>query len=276
MEATRVAVIIVTHNSEPYIGRCLDALSRSEVLPGQIILVDAGSDTPGYLDALASYPHVQLIKAANIGFSRANNLGYQVCLSSIEYVLFLNPDAFVTPQTLARAVEIMEREPQAGCLTGRLLGYDITKDQPACLLDSTGIFRTWYGRWYDRSQGEVDHGQFGQKEAIPAACGAFMFCRRAALADAALVDDTIFDPAFFMYKEDIELSLRLRATGWRILYDPSVVLYHCRGWKRQRQAMPFAQRQMAAANEVLLYRRHPSPYILWALLKYLLVRLFAL
>ena len=79
-----------------------------------------------------------------------------------------------------------------------------------------------------------------------------------------------------MYKEDIELSLRLRATGWRILYDPRVELYHCRGWNRQRQTMPLARRVMASGNEVLLYRRHPSPYILWALLKYLLVRLFAL
>ena len=276
MEAVRVAVIIVTHNSQPFIGRCFEALCQSEVSPDQVILVDAGSEAPDYLEPFARHLQVQLIKTANTGFSRANNLGYQACAEAVKYILFLNPDAFVTPQTLARAVAVMEREPQAGCLTGRLLGYDITQGQPAGRLDSTGIFRKWYGRWYDRGQGEEDHGQFGQPEAVPAACGAFMFCRQAALAEVVLAGNSVFDPTFFMYKEDIELSLRLRRAGWRILYDPGLLVYHCRGWQRQRQAMPLARRHMAAANEMLLYRRHPSPYILWALLKYLLVRLFAL
>lgn len=276
MEAMPVAVIIVTHNSQSVIGRCFEALSQSDPPPDQIVLVDAGSAVPEYLDPLGRHPQVQLMKAANIGFSRANNLGYKAIADAAKYILFLNPDAFVMPQTLAQAMAIMERDPQAGCLTGRLLGYDIALGQPTGLLDSTGILRKWYGRWHDRGQGEEDHGQFGQLEAVPAACGAFMFCRRAALAQVALAEGAVFDPAFFMYKEDIELSLRLRQAGWHILYDPGLLVYHCRGWQRQRQAMPLAQRQMAAANEVLLYRRHPSPYILWALMKYLLVRLFAL
>ena len=276
MKPSPVAVVIVTHNSEPFIERCLAALGRSDLPPSQVILVDAGSDSSSWLEALASSAKASLIKSPNIGFSRANNLGYQACLPSAEFILFLNPDALVASQTLRCAASIMDRAPDIGCLTGRLLGYDITKDQPTGLLDSTGIFRKWYGRWYDRGQGEADRGQFSESGEVPAACGAFMFCRRTALAAAALKVGEIFDPAFFMYKEDIELSLRLRSVGWRVVYDPCLMVHHCRGWNRQRKVMPLARRTMAAANEVLLYRRHPSPYIIWALFKYMLVRLFAL
>ena len=45
-----------------------------------------------------------------------------------------------------------------------------------------------------------------------------------------------------------------------------------RGWQRERSRMPYNLRLAAATNEVRLYQRHPSPYILWALAKYLLVR----
>jgi hypothetical protein len=56
------------------------------------------------------------------------------------------------------------------------------------------------------------------------------------------------------------------------MYVPEVLVYHCRGWQRARQQMPLAQRLMAARSELLLYRKHPSPYLLWAWSKYLAVR----
>ena len=80
------------------------------------------------------------------------------------------------------------------------------------------------------------------------------------------------DPAFFLYKEDIELCLRLRAAGWHLLYQPALRALHCRGWQSERQAVPWSLRLTAAANEIRLYCRHPSPYLLWALAKYALVR----
>jgi GT2 family glycosyltransferase len=82
----------------------------------------------------------------------------------------------------------------------------------------------------------------------------------------------VFDPDFFLYKEDIELSLRMRKAGWQLLYDPRLLAYHGRGWNKKRGEMAVKLRCMAAANEILLYKKHPSPYMLWAWMKYLLVR----
>jgi GT2 family glycosyltransferase len=82
----------------------------------------------------------------------------------------------------------------------------------------------------------------------------------------------VFDSDFFLYKEDIELSLRLRKLGWSLLYDPRLTAYHCRGWN-SRNNMSRALRIVAAESEVLLYKKHPSPFIVWAFLKLMAVKL---
>jgi N-acetylglucosaminyl-diphospho-decaprenol L-rhamnosyltransferase len=270
----KIAVIVVTHNSQQDIQMCLAALRKQENVSLLVIVVDSGSADPSYLDSLQDNPDTLVFRNENIGFSRANNLGYSSIPPGIEYVLFLNPDAFPAKDALTRALAIMERESQVACLTGRLLGYDRNKGGPNGLLDSTGIFRKWYGRWYDRGQGEVEKGQYRNREYLSAACGAFMFCRKSCLDRVALRKNEIFDPDFFLYKEDIELSLRLREKGFQILYASEIEIFHCRGWQKEREKVPFKLRRLSASNEILLCLKHPSLYIFWAFFKYLLVILF--
>jgi len=271
---SRIAVIIVTHNSEGVLNRCLTALLCQSQKVQQILLVDSASDNPSYVERLAAgKPNIRVLALSkNVGFARANNAGYDLCDSASEYILFLNPDAFPAENALERAAAFLRLNPDVACVGGRLLGWDPGQNQATGLLDSTGLFRKWYGRWYDRGQGQPDCGQFDEIEEVAAACGAFMFCRRKALEQIRLSDGSVFDPGFFLYKEDIELCLRFRKAGRRIVYQPEIRVFHCRGWQA-RQRMPYALRKVAAESEVYLYRRHPSPFILWALVKYLLVLL---
>ncbi|MGX9726211.1 MAG: glycosyltransferase family 2 protein [Candidatus Electronema sp. VV] len=268
----KTAVIIVTHNAEAVLGRCLAALAAQTAPPVLTALIDSGSEDTGYVQAHCHRPGFIVRFAENIGFSQANNLGWQAVRQETEAVLFLNPDAFPAPESLELACAFLAENKEVGCVGGRLLGFDAAGGQPTGLLDSSGVFRNWYGRWYDRDQGQPDCGQHGQREEVPAVCGAFLLARRTALEQTALPGGAVFDPAFFLYKEDIELCLRIRKAGWKIIYLPEVVAHHCRGWQQNRKAMPAWLRLTAAHNEVLLYRRHPSPYILWALLKYAAVR----
>ena len=267
-----VAVVLVCHNAERDLQRCLAALEAGSLQPAWTCIVDSGSDATAYLAELTGRAATQVIQTENCGYGRGNNTGFAAIPEGIPYVLFLNPDCFVLSDTLARAVQALEKDSGIACVVARLAGYERGTGNPTGLLDSTGIIRVWYGRWQDRGQGEADGAQYQEAEFMSALCGAFLCCRRSALDAVALVPGVVFDPAFFLYKEDIELCLRLRAAGWRLLYQPLVKAWHCRGWNRARQAMPYHLRVMAAANEVRLYRRHPSPYIVWALVKYLLVR----
>lgn len=268
-----VSAIIVTHNSAPVLPRCLDALARQTVAVREIIIVDCGSDDCAYLLSLQGREGVKVVATSNVGFSRANNLGMELVSPQTDFVLFLNPDTFVSPHFVETALAICRKNPQSGMVSGKLSGYDTEKDAPTGRLDSTGIFRKWYGRWFDRGQGELDRGQYDVPAFVPALCGALLFCRMSALQT---LPGQVFDPDFFLYKEDIELSLRLRKAGWQLLYHPELTACHCRGWSKQREAMPLELRRMAAVNEILLYKKHPSLYLLWAGLKYLLVRFFHL
>ncbi len=271
---SKVAVVVVTHDSQQVIGKCVRALADQSAPVHQLIVVDSGSKEPAYLTSVREFPGAVLVLRDNIGFARANNLGIGRVDPGVEYLLFLNPDAFLHGKFLAGATAVMERHPEAALLTGRLSGYDLQQHRPTGRLDSTGIFRTWYGRWYDRGQGEIDGDNYQRQESVPAVCGALMFGRRQALEQVARPGGAVFDPDFFLYKEDIELSLRLRKAGWSLLYDPRLPAFHCRGWLDKRRRMSPALRRTAAASEVLLYRRHPSPYMLWAICKYLAVNLF--
>ena len=85
-----------------------------------------------------------------------------------------------------------------------------------------------------------------------------------------------FDESFFMYKEDIDLCLRIREKGWKLLYAPEVEAYHARGWAGDRKEIPYETRCLASKNEIRLNLKHRSPYLIWALGKYLAVRLLKL
>ncbi len=269
-----ITVIIVTHNSQDVLPRCLEALSQQSI-QSDIILVDSGSQDTSYLSNYQKSKDITVILDENIGFSRANNKGYQTVSQATEFVLFLNPDAFLTENALQQAQAFLQENKQVGCVGGRLLGFDNKNKRPTSLLDSTGVFRKWYGRWYDRSQGEQDTEQYLMQEDVPALCGAFLFCRQALLTDLSSGSNNIneiFDPDFFLYKEDIEFCLRMRKLGWRLVYQPAIQVYHCRGWQKNRKQIAYQQRLTAAQSELILYKKHPSLYIIWALYKYLLVR----
>ncbi len=272
MELTRnVAVIIVTHNAESVLPHCLASLRAQTLQPASVVLVDSGSDNTDYLESYGEQGPIHVLFEENIGFSRANNCGYASLQSSVDFVLFLNPDAFPEPESIERAIDYLLVHDDVGCVGGRLRGFDQIRQQPTGLLDSTGVFRKWYGCWYDRGQGKPDDSRYNRPEDVPAVCGAFLACRKTMLDQVGAAAGVVFDPDFFLYKEDIELCLRIRQCKWRIVYLPDVHVYHCRGWGNRRR-IPYQQRLVAAGSELLLYRKHPSIYMVWALAKYGLVR----
>ncbi len=266
-DSVTVAVIIVTYDSGQVLQRCLDCLRAQSRRPDLVVIVDNCSREPSYLEEIPREPPFRLVRLSrNEGFCRGNNIGYSLA-RACNYVLFLNPDAFLSERFLEDALGWMERPDSrgVGCLGGTLLGYDVRAARPTGLVDSTGIFQTRLGRWYDRGRGEMASAALcAAGEEVPAICGALMFCRTAALAQCALRDGSVFDPGFFMYKEDIDLSLRMRAAGWKLVYLPSLTCAHGRGWQGRAEAS-FRARYLSARNEVRVarrYRRRTLPYSL--------------
>lgn len=273
-----IGVIIVTHDSEASIDQTLFALRQQTLAPLQVILIDSGSSDLGYLKHHDREGTLELCFMPNIGFAAANNLGYSSLEESLDYILFLNPDVILPKDFLEKALAWMQtagRE-KVGAITGPLLGWDLEKEAPTGLIDSTGIFETGYGRFYDRAQGyQARHNPFQQLERLPAICGALMFCRKGALESVKLPHFQIFDEDFFCYKEDIDLSYRLRKKGWTLCYVPEFVAYHARGWKTKRSDMERSVRLMSAKNELKLHLKGYNPIkIIYSALKYFGVVIF--
>lgn len=278
MQKPTCAVIIKTHNSQLYLTKAMDSLELQTVRPDSIVIMDSASNDITYLNPYQKQKNIQvIIEKEDVGFCRGNNIAYNALKDEYDYVLFLNPDAFLTPQFIECAIQYMQNpaHKKVAALTGALLGYNIKNQTPTGLYDSTGIFQNWYGRWYDRDQGQsiASKPQYRKPESIPAICGALFFCRNLTLKEILIRDNEVFDSSFFMYKEDIDLSLRIRKKGWDLVFEPSLEAYHCRGWNQDRSQVPRQLRLYSARNEIKLHAKQKSPYLFYSLLKYFAVKL---
>jgi len=254
-----VGALMVTHDSAMVAGRAIQALAESTMAPDPIVIVDSGSHNTTYLDRIAEqHPSVRVLKAeANIGFCAGNNQG--MGLLRDRHVLLVNPDAFVTPDLLERAVARLEADPAIGAVQPLLLGAKVESGSATGLIDSAGIGQTRMGRLFDIGQGEPHVGAHTQAVVEPEAlCAATMLLRWEAIC--SVTDNRpLFDDRFFMYKEDIDLSWRLRRAGWRIVVDTSLTALHCRGWQRDRRSMPAWARRRSLINEWRLWLRGWNP-----------------
>jgi GT2 family glycosyltransferase len=101
-------------------------------------------------------------------------------------------------------------------------------------------------------------------------CGALMFCRRSALEEVALRGAEVFDETFFMYKEDIDLSLRLRRKGWTMGFCGHLHCYHGRGWTSRNKMLPIFK-YLSARNELRVSMRNHAKGLVYSSLKFLYV-----
>ena len=267
----KCGIVVVTHNNAQTLAWCLAPLLSWDCC---LVVVDSGSDDTSYLKHLIGLPNVNVVLKDNIGFCCANNIGISV-LGQCDFVLLINPDARAEVPCLDGAIALLQASgnENVGAVSVPLVRYDWANRKSLGVYDSLGITMRWYGRWIDWGAGdplESEHW-IGATE-IEAACGAFILLRRAALEDCSLNGVVGFDPSFVMYKEDIELSLRLRRGGWRILRAGDHSAYHCRGWQAARKRAPRWARELSARNDVILALRYRWRALPFAMAKRLWVK----
>jgi GT2 family glycosyltransferase len=215
-----VSVIIVSFNTAADLARCLESLHASPPsTPHEIIVVDNAS-TDGSRDSVARWPAVRLIDAgANVGFSRANNIGIRA--SRGERVLLLNSDTIVPAGAIDRLVAALDSDATVAVVGPRLV-------------DGAGRAELSFGRMMSplnelrqkrlaRDAHAVE--QLTRQRQYPDwVSGACLLVRR---ADADAVGG--LDERFFMYTEDVDFCASIRARGRRILFEPGVEVVHLRG-----------------------------------------------
>lgn len=227
MKSVLVSVTVVTHNSDGFIDRCLDAVLRQEYEALEVIVVDNASEDDSR-KVLAGYKdRIRLIENdSNNGFAAGQNQA--IAASRGQWILTLNPDVLLQPGFLKHLVEAGELDAKVGAVCGKLLriGRDFAIPS-APRIDSTGIYFSPSMRHFDRGWDEPDNGRFCHTEYVFGACAAAALYRREMIADVSL-DDGFFDPDFFTYREDADVAWRSQLLGWRCIYTPRAVAYHVR------------------------------------------------
>lgn len=210
------SIIIPVYNGLADTRRCFSALAaNTDVASYQVIVVDnASSDgTPEFLWSLGG--DVQIItNSSNLGFAKACNQGARVARG--RYLVFLNNDTIPQAGWLSALVSLADAEPDAAIVGSKLLYPGTNRIQHAGIV--FGPLREPYHIYQNI---EADHPAVNQVEEFNAVTAACMLVRSKVFFDAGQ-----FDEKYVNGYEDIDLCLKVRALGYRILYTPGSVLYH--------------------------------------------------
>ncbi len=211
-----VSVIIPNWNGARYLPACLEALHRQTWAAMEIIVVDNASSDGSQALLQRDYPQVRLeALAENRGFAGGVNAGIRVARGEI--IALLNNDTEAEPQWLAELVQALQAHPEAGAAVGKLKLFD-RRDT----LQSAGDSFRSDGLPAMRGVWQQDAGQYDREEYVFGGCGGAVAYRRTMLEQIGL-----FDEKFFFSCEDVDLAWRAQLAGWRCIYAPRAVVYHC-------------------------------------------------
>jgi GT2 family glycosyltransferase len=216
---SKVAVVILSYNGEDDTLACLSSVEQMRGATHTIVVDNASSD--GTVAAVRErFPAVELIESAhNLGFSAGNNLGIERALElGCDWVLILNNDTVVAPDTLEQLLAAADEHPGAGMLSPLVFFAE-----PPDLV--------WFGgARFDPARGYSGRLEHYRRPVPPDldrvtptghGIGAAMLVSREAI-DAV----GAFDPDFFLLYEDVDLSLRVRSAGFEVLLVPASRLWH--------------------------------------------------
>lgn len=225
-----LSVVILNFNTRDLTRACLLTVLNSRLgkYRMEVIVCDNGS-TDGSQEMIENdFPGVNFIKnGKNVGFAAGNNPGIRRAKG--RYVLLLNTDTEVPPETFSAMIAFMDDHKDAGAATCKILLPDGSMDA-AC---HRGFPTPWVAFTYvtkleklfpkTRLFGEYHQGykDFSKVHEVDCIVGAFFMVRRAVIEDVGLLDED-----YFMYGEDIDWAYRIRSKGWKILFNPEVTILH--------------------------------------------------
>ena len=251
-------VLIVNYNTAHLLKPLFDSLeAAAEGLEVRYWVVDNASRDDSVDVLREQFPKVALdVNTVNVGFGRANNQ----LLKHVQgqYVLLLNTDAFVQPDTLRKTLAYMASHSECGVLGVKLLSRDGTI-QPSCrffltpwnvFLSRTGLARFLPKfRMVDDPNWDPDREQ--ECDWVP---GCYYLIRREVIDSVGL-----FDSRYFLYCEEVDHCKRVKEAGWKVLYYPGTSVVHLGGESAKSDSELTGGNQISSLqieSELLYFRKH--------------------
>jgi N-acetylglucosaminyl-diphospho-decaprenol L-rhamnosyltransferase len=226
---TELSIVVVHYETPDELSACLESVrAATRSVDAEVFVVDNASTAFDAEAVHAILPQaVVLAGTTNEGFAKGANRALRQ--AGGRYVLLLNPDTIVKPDSLRLMVDYMEAHPDVGCSTARLVMEDGRLDL-ACRRSFPTPRRAFYrltmlSKLFPRSrrfaQYNLTYLDEHQEAEIDSPCGAFMMVRSEVVQKVGLLDE-----AYFMYGEDLDWAYRIKQAGWRVMYTPITTVTH--------------------------------------------------
>lgn len=234
MKKPKLSIVVLSYNTKNLLRNCLSSLEKiKNEIDFEVIVPDNGSSDGSAQMVKKEYSWVKKVIeiGKNIGFAVGNNKAKPFVEG--EYVLFLNSDTIVYKNTLKEIVGYLDKHDDVGAATCKVVleNGELDKDTRRSFITPwiglTHIYlkldrifpcsnlfaKYWYGYISEEKTHEVDAIQ-----------GAFFLVRKKVLDKV-----NWFDEDYFLDGEDIDLSWKIKNTGWKIIYYPKVKILHLKG-----------------------------------------------
>jgi len=230
MSKLAVGFIVYGENAVKYLTHLLPSLKEQTHKGFDVLCLDNNE--------AGNNPHSEYIKnnhpeidyewsGKNLGFARGHNrLIRKAIEGAAEYYLALNTDMVFSPDMIEKMVAAIEGDGRIGAVQPRILRWDFERNIKTNTIDSLGTVMDDKFRFFDYGQGR-EAQETGEMREIFGFTGAAVLFRLSALKDTAFRGE-FFDEMMFMYKEDCDLSLRLRLAGWKIVLASKATAHHDR------------------------------------------------
>ncbi|MFZ5801278.1 MAG: glycosyltransferase family 2 protein [Candidatus Omnitrophota bacterium] len=253
-----LSIIIVNHHGAAYLKDCLRSIySQAPALDFETLVIDNHSQDQSRLMLKRDFPQVKTIfNQNNLGFAKAVNQGLRVAQG--EYLLLLNNDTTVLPQSLEQLADFMDSTPQALAAGGKVLNPDGSL-QYSCrrfpgiwtsLFNRRAIFTRLFGKNRFSTGYLMSDWDHNEARVIDWVSACYLIMRRQAIEKVGL-----FDERFFMYCEDVDWCLRAKKLGFKIYYCPQAPVIHAtQGYGKNLLLKIFSHHQ----SMFYYYRKHLS------------------
>lgn len=274
MGLSDLAVVIVSYNTREFLGPCLEAVPAAlGGLEAETWVVDNASPDGSAALVRERFPWVRLIASPrNGGYAYGNNLGLRAAgfgdpaaEPRSRHALLLNPDTVPLAGSLEQLVGFLDANPGVGACGPRVERPGGQLDR-ACRRGAPTPLVSFYqlaglAKLFPRSR---HFGRYNltflpedRPAEVDAVVGACMLIRGQALRQVGLMDER-----FFMYGEDLDLCLRIRAAGWKVVYYPEVRLIHHKGRSTRKSSQRMTRefyRSMALFHQKHFAASTPRP-----------------
>ena len=266
-----LSIVIVNYNVKEFLTQCLDSIFKSQTQYNfEVIVVDNSSRDSGRDEICSTFEDISWIdNSENVGFGRANNQGFSRAKGV--YTLILNPDTVLQEDTLEKCISYLLAHPEVGGLGIKGLdgsGQFLPESKRALPTPLVALWKiTGLSAIFPKSsvfaRYHLGHLSPEENHEVDILVGCFMM-----VPTQLLLSVGGFDPQYFMYGEDIDLSYELQKTGHKNIYFSDSQIIHYKGESTKRGSLNyvrmfykamvlFAKKQFtgssAAAYSLLIY-----------------------